>query len=35
MARPRYQAKAAVLHIKETEHVVQNAKPIELKVVFE
>lgn len=35
MARPRYQAKAAVLHIKETEHVVKNAKPIELKVVFE
>lgn len=35
MARPRYQAKAAVLHIKETEHVVPNAKPIELKVVFE
>lgn len=35
MARPKYQAKAAVLHIKETEHVVQGAKPIELKVVFE
>ncbi|MBV7274790.1 propanediol/glycerol family dehydratase medium subunit [Clostridiaceae bacterium UIB06] len=35
MARPRYQAKSAVLHIKETEHVVPNAKPIELKVVFE
>lgn len=35
MARPRYQAKAAVLHIKETEHVVPNAKPVELKVVFE
>lgn len=35
MARPKYQAKAAVLHIKETEHVVANAKPIELKVVFE
>jgi propanediol dehydratase medium subunit len=35
MARPRYQAKAAVLHIKETEHVVPNAKAIELKVVFE
>lgn len=35
MARPKYQAKAAVLHIKETEHVVPNAKPIELKVVFE
>jgi Dehydratase medium subunit. len=35
MARPRFQAKSAVLHIKETEHVVPNAKPIELKVVFE
>ncbi|QCX34508.1 propanediol/glycerol family dehydratase medium subunit [Caloramator sp. E03] len=34
MARPKYQAKAAVLHIKETQHVVQNAKPIELEVVF-
>jgi len=34
MARPRYQAKAAVLHIKETEHVVPNAKPVQLKVVF-
>lgn len=34
MARPKYQAKAAILHIKETEHVVKNAKPIELKVVF-
>lgn len=35
MARPKYQAKAAVLHIKETEHVVPHAKPVELKVVFE
>ena len=34
MARPKYQAKAAVLHIKETEHVVPNAKPVQLKVVF-
>lgn len=34
MARPRYQAKAAVLHIKETQHVVPNAKPVQLKVVF-
>lgn len=34
MARPRFQAKAAVLHIKETEHVVKGAKPVELKVVF-
>lgn len=30
MARPKYQAKAAILHIKETEHVVRNGKPAEL-----
>jgi len=30
MARPKYQAKAAILHIKETEHVVRNGKPLEL-----
>lgn len=34
MARPKYQAKAALLHIKETEHVVPNSKPIELEVNF-
>ncbi|MDU4961639.1 MAG: propanediol/glycerol family dehydratase medium subunit [Sporomusaceae bacterium] len=34
MARPKYQAKAAVLHIKETEHVVQGAKPVEIEVRF-
>lgn len=34
MARPKYQAKAAVLHIKETEHVVPGAKPLELDVQF-
>lgn len=34
MARPKFQAKAAVLHIKETEHVVQGAKPIELEYSF-
>ena len=34
MARPKYQAKAAVLHIKETEHVVPGAKPVELNVQF-
>lgn len=34
MARPKYQAKAAVLHIKETEHVVPGAKPVELEVRF-
>ena len=34
MARPKYQAKAAVLHIKETEHVVPGAKPIEIEVQF-
>ncbi|WP_280770772.1 propanediol/glycerol family dehydratase medium subunit [Salipaludibacillus daqingensis] len=35
MARPKYQAKAALLHIKETESVVLNAKPIELEVKFQ
>ena len=35
MARPKYQAKAAILHIKETEHVDRSAKPVELKVIFE
>ncbi|MCI1945026.1 propanediol/glycerol family dehydratase medium subunit [Clostridium luticellarii] len=35
MARPKYQAKAAILHIKETEHVDRSAKPVELKVTFE
>ncbi len=34
MARPKFQAKAAVLHIKETEHVVQGAKPVEIEVQF-
>ena len=34
MARPKFQAKAAVLHIKETEHVVPGAKPVELDVRF-
>ena len=34
MARPKFQAKAAVLHIKETEHVVPGAKPVELDVQF-
>lgn len=34
MARPKFQAKAAVLHIKETEHVVPGTKPIELEVNF-
>ncbi len=34
MARPRYQAIAALLHIKETEHVDNNKKPQALKVEF-
>lgn len=34
MARPKYQALAALLHIKETEHVDVNGKSIELKVEF-
>lgn len=34
MARPKYQAVAALLHIKETEHVDQNKKTQELEFVF-
>jgi propanediol dehydratase medium subunit len=34
MARPKYQALAALLHIKETEHVDRNKKPVELQVKF-
>jgi len=34
MARPKYQAIAALLHIKETEHVDRNRKPVELSVKF-
>lgn len=34
MARPKYQAIAALLHIKETEHVVPNAAAQELAVRF-
>lgn len=34
MARPKYQAKAALLHIKETQYVKLGAKPIELEVIF-
>lgn len=30
MARPKYQALAAILHIKETQYVEKNAKPVEL-----
>ena len=32
--RPKYQALAALLHIKETEHVDLNGKSEELKVEF-
>ncbi|MBK1783317.1 propanediol/glycerol family dehydratase medium subunit [Prauserella cavernicola] len=35
MARPRWQAKAALLHIKETEFVVPGADPVELDVRFQ
>ena len=34
MVRPKYQARAAILHIKETEHVVEGAPPMELEVTF-
>ena len=32
MVRPKYQARAAILHIKETEHVQDGAPPVELEV---
>ena len=35
MARPKYQAIAALLHIKETEHVKQDAPCEELKAIFQ
>ncbi|QLV00547.1 propanediol/glycerol family dehydratase medium subunit [Escherichia marmotae] len=34
MARPKYQAKSAILHIKETRYVVTGKKPQELRVTF-
>ena len=34
MVRPKFQAKAAVLHIKETSHVESGKSPIELAVEF-
>ena len=34
MARPKFQAKAALLHIKETKHVVTGKNAVELKVNF-
>lgn len=34
MARPKYQAIAALLHIKETEHADRSKKPQELKIEF-
>lgn len=34
MVRPRFQALAALLHIKETEHVVHQAKPRQLEVKY-
>jgi propanediol dehydratase medium subunit len=34
MARPKYQAKAALFHIRETSYVQQGAKPVELQVTF-
>ena len=34
MVRPKYQAIAAMLHIKETKHVRFNAKPVDVQVSF-
>lgn len=35
MTRPKFQAKAAVLHIKETEHVETGRPPVELEVSWQ
>ena len=35
MTRPKFQAKAAILHIKETEHVVTGDSPVELNVEWQ
>ncbi|WP_222592495.1 propanediol/glycerol family dehydratase medium subunit [Alkalibacterium kapii] len=35
MARPKFQAKAALLHIKETKHVIEDEKSVEVEVSFE
>jgi hypothetical protein len=35
MARPKYQAIAAVFHIRETQFVDPNKKPVELEVKFQ
>ncbi|SQB29234.1 propanediol utilization dehydratase, medium subunit [Citrobacter koseri] len=34
MARPKYQAKSAILHIKETKYVVTGKNPQELRVAL-
>lgn len=34
MTRPKFQAKAAILHIKETEHVETGKPPVELEVTW-
>lgn len=34
MARPAFQARAALLYLKEVEHVVNGKKPVEMKVTF-
>ncbi len=35
MVRPKYQARAAILHIKETAHIVEGAPPVELEVTWQ
>lgn len=32
MVRPKFQARAAILHIKETQHIAEGAAPVELEV---
>jgi propanediol dehydratase medium subunit len=35
MARPRWQAKAALLHLKEVERIVADREPVEVELAFE
>lgn len=34
MVRPKFQARAAILHIKETAHIEEGAPPVELEVTW-
>ena len=34
MVRPKFQARAAILHMKETQHITEGAPPVELEVTW-